>query len=265
MGADRIRAGPTVMTQQIPFLFTHDPDYDPDAFFVTAANQGAHHAVTRPGKWGAPALVLIGPPGSGKTHLVHSFLERVSQAKGAGAGEAILIPGGAAGEGAAAAALSARLGAAATALTTHAGAEPGGPRAVAIDDADRLTGEDRALFHLWNACRSAGVPLLLTATRPVEDWPTTLPDWRSRVMAAPRAVLLPPDDALLRAVMAKLFHDRQLLPDPSVIEALILRMTRSLHMGALLVARIDETAMAEQRRITRPFALRVLAEMAKDA
>ena len=69
----------------------------------------------------------------------------------------------------------------------------------AIDDADRM--EDEALFHAWNAAKSSGQPLLLTARTPPGEWRTALPDLRSRLAAMQLVELGEPDDALLEALL----------------------------------------------------------------
>ena len=53
--------------------------------------------------------------------------------------------------------------------------------------------------------------MLLTARRPVAGWPLGLPDLASRLRAAPAVAIGPPDDALLGALLVKLFADRQLV------------------------------------------------------
>jgi len=67
-----------------------------------------------------------------------------------------------------------------------------------------------------------------------------------------------PDDALLAAVLAKLFHDRQITPKPDVIPYLVARMERSFAAAATIVARLDAAALAEQRTVSRPLAAQLM-------
>ena len=60
------------------------------------------------------------------------------------------------------------------------------------------------------------------------DLEILLVDLRSRVRALPIAQIAPPDEALLRAVLVKLFSDRQLTVEPEVIGYLVVRMERSM-------------------------------------
>ena len=85
-----------------------------------------------------------------------------------------------------------------------------------------------------------------------------LPDLASRLKALPVAELEPPDDALLRGVLVKLFADRQLAVDEPVdllsdaAHAALARVARGL------VAEIDRLALEEKSAITRPLVARVL-------
>ena len=67
-----------------------------------------------------------------------------------------------------------------------------------------------------------------------------------------------PDDALLSAVLMKLFADRQLIPSPDTIPYLARRMERSFGAAEEVVAEIDATALARRRPITRGLAAQVL-------
>ena len=88
-----------------------------------------------------------------------------------------------------------------------------------------------------------------------------LPDLTSRLRALAVARLDPPDDALLRGVLVKLFADRQLAVEESVLSYLMLRMPRSLAAAGTLVAEIDRLALTEQAAVTRGLAARVLQQL----
>ncbi len=93
----------------------------------------------------------------------------------------------------------------------------------------------------------------------------TLPDLVSRLRSAPLAELDPPDDALLLAVIAKLFSDRQLAVEPDVVGYIARRIERSLAAASAAVAAIDSVALAEGRAIGKALAGRVLGATASDA
>ena len=103
-----------------------------------------------------------------------------------------------------------------------------------------------------------GGALLLTAQTPPRDWGLTLPDLISRMQAAPIARLEAPDDALLSAVLVKLFADRQVAVAANLIPYLVSRMSRSIGAARALVAALDARALAEGRAISRGLAGEVL-------
>jgi chromosomal replication initiation ATPase DnaA len=220
------------MAEQIAFDLPPRAALGREDFFVTPANARALAAIDGWRGWPGGKLALIGPAGSGKTHLAHVWADD--------AGAAILP----------AAALP---GADVDALARRG--------AVAVEDADtlpRTEAAERALLHLHNHLLAAGGRLLLTAARPPARWPVALPDLASRMQATPTAPLEPPDDALLSAVLVKLFADRQVIVGPHVIPYLVARMERSLAGAGALVAALDRRALARARAVTRALAAEYL-------
>lgn len=197
-------------------------------FFLSPANRTAFRQVTEAAAWPHGKLALIGPPGSGKSHLV-----RIWQAER----DALVL----------------------TAADIAGAALPAPGRAVAVEDADRLpaTGEE-ALFHLHNHVLSTGGRLLLTGRRPPAEWPIALPDLVSRMLATALARIGDPDDALLSALLTKLFADRQLSPGPGLLPYLVTRLERSYLAAQAMVAALDDQALAQGREISRALAREVL-------
>jgi chromosomal replication initiation ATPase DnaA len=66
---------------------------------------------------------------------------------------------------------------------------------------------------------------------------------------------------LLKAVLVKLFADRQLNVEPAVIEYLSPRMERSMAAADRVVGAIDGLALATHRKVTRPLAAEALASL----
>ena len=135
--------------------------------------------------------------------------------------------------------------------------------AVLVEDADVALGAEgeRRLFHLHNLIVEAGGRLLLTARTPPARWPIVLPDLASRLRAAPAVEILPPDEALIGAVLVKPFADRQIKVDAAVVSFLLARMERSFDMARRLAAELDAAALAEKRPVTVPLAARVLERL----
>ena len=127
-------------------------------------------------------------------------------------------------------------------------------RRCAVEDADRIRPADRgaaeeALFHLCNRL-AAGGSLLVTGREPPARWAIALPDLASRLGATAVARLDPPDDALLAAVLVKLFADRQLTVAPDLIRLLLGRMERSFAAAEAMVAALDRAGLARHRPVT---------------
>jgi chromosomal replication initiation ATPase DnaA len=129
--------------------------------------------------------------------------------------------------------------------------------ALLLEDAGPKTSEV-ALFHLINAAKEEDAFVLVTAREAPVAWGVGLKDLASRLRALPAVTLAEPEDGLLRAVLVKLFADRQLLVDADVVEYLARRMERSLDAARRLVAAIDREALETGRRLTRPLAAQVL-------
>lgn len=201
-------------------------------FFVSPANALALAALDGWQGWPGGKMLLLGPPGAGKTHLAQIWATETGAAQVAGDGLAEAdIPA---------------LAAAGRVVVEDAAAVAGNPLAEA------------ALFHLHNLIAQSGGALLLTAEAPPRDWGLALPDLMSRMQAAPVTRIEPPDDALLSAVLVKLFADRQLAVAPNLIPYLVARMPRSIGAARGLVAALDARALAEGRPITRALAAEIL-------
>ena len=70
--------------------------------------------------------------------------------------------------------------------------------------------------------------------------------------------LAAPDDAMLRAVLVKLFADRQLAVDDGLISFLMVRIERSFAAARSVVAELDREALRRQRPVTRALAGEIL-------
>lgn len=221
-------------TAQLALDLTLEPDYRPESFAVSEANAPALALVNRWPRWRLGHLVLSGPAGSGKTHITHMWRLRT----GASVVDRLNI--------------SRALG------SLQRGAS------VVIEDCDRGV-DEMGLFHLLNrAAGDAGVSVLMTARTPARSWQIALPDLASRLNAAEAAVLDEPDDALLRQVLEKLFRDRRTPLSPGILDYLLTRMERSVDFARLLVARLDNAALAGKSAVTRPLARDVLAGLSAD-
>ena len=208
-----------------------------DAFFVTPANALALAQIDAWPDWPARRMAVVGPGGAGKTHLAHVWAARAGAVVMAAGALPGFDPGGVAGD-------------AALVVEDVGRLDEFGP-----SDAARA---EEVLFHLCNRL-AAGGSLMVSGRAAPAFWPVRLPDLASRLQAAGVARLEAPDDALLAAVLVKLFADRQISVGPELIGYLLPRMDRSFAAAEALVADLDRAALARKRPITPRLAGEVLA------
>lgn len=204
------------------------PRFSADEFRASPSNAEALAWVNRTADWPGGRLALWGEAGCGKTHLLRIWAARAGGSLWHGAdlrGLPELPQGG-----------------------------------VALDDASAVM-DETAMFHLLNAAAEAGLPVLLASRLPPARWPVRLPDLASRLRAITAVEIGPPDDTLLRAVLARVLRDRGIrLPD-EVNDWLLSRLPRSAAAVIAAAARLDAASMEHRRTITVPLAREVLAEL----
>lgn len=213
--------------EQLSFELPSKPALERGDFFVSPANAIAVAMIDLWPNWPGNKLTLSGPAGSGKTHLVHVWAA-VSGAEIVSAKDLAQadIP----------------------ALAT---------RPVAVEDVPEIAqnaAAQTALFHLHNLLLAEGHSLLLTGARTPKHWGLSLPDLQSRMQGTQSAEMQAPDDALLAAVLTKLFSDRQINPPPDLISYLVKRMDRSFASARSLVEQLDQQSLAQRRKLNRALA-----------
>jgi chromosomal replication initiation ATPase DnaA len=217
------------LPRQLSLALGHRQSFDRADFLRGSGNETALARIDHWTDWPGRALALIGPQGSGKSHLTAIWAEAAGARVIAGhALEPASVP---------------------QALATGA---------LAIEDPDRCKLDEAALFHLLNLAREQSAYLLITARRLPATWPTRLPDLASRLRAVPVVTIEPPDDALFGAVLVKLFADRQLAVDERLIEFLMHRIERSVAAAQAAVAELDGEALRLKRPLSRALAAEVL-------
>jgi chromosomal replication initiation ATPase DnaA len=199
-------------------------------FLVSGSNAMAVRMLDGWRNWPQRKLLLIGPPGAGKTHLATIW---------AGEAGAAVVPAG-----------------------SLADADISALRqTVVVEDITVVVGHapsEQALFHLHNLVQAEGGTLLLTSDAAPSVRPFALPDLQSRIAATQPVRIDPPDDHLLAAVLAKHFADRQLAVSPALVPWLAQRIERSLDAARAAVAALDAAALSRGTAITRTLAAEVL-------
>jgi chromosomal replication initiation ATPase DnaA len=223
------------MARQLSFDLPVSVSRGADDFFVSPANADAFALIRQPESWPEGKLALIGPEGSGKSHLA-----RVWEASG----DVQLLE-------------AARIEATIPVPASGTG--------FVIEDMEHLPpAAEEAVFHLHNQLAETGGRLLLTSAVPPARWPIALPDLASRMQATAMIRLGDPDDRLLAAVLTKLFADRQLSPAPEIIATLVARIERSFSAAARVVEALDDLSLTEGRDINRPLVRALLDKMSSE-
>lgn len=200
--------------------------YRRDDLVVSDANRQTVRFLEAWPAWPGPVAIVAGPVGAGKTHLAKVWAEL--------SGAQFLQP------------------------RFEGEQEVPPPGHYIVEDIRQGGFSETWLFHLINTVRSGDHSLLLTSRRWPGDWGIALPDLRSRMKLAHLMELNEPDDALLTGVMMKLFADRQLPVDESVLSYLALRMERSLAAAQDVVALLDQLSLAEKKPVTKALASQAL-------
>jgi chromosomal replication initiation ATPase DnaA len=218
--------------RQLVFDLTPKPRFGAEDFLISASNEAAYAWIELWPNWPDQVLLLIGPRGAGKSHLgaIWAVLAK-----------ARVLP--------------------ASALQAIDPHELATGEALLIEDADQIGAAEAGLFHLLNLMRERGASLVLTARGSAATWGLQKADLLSRLRLAPSVELGAPDDALMRAVLVKLFVDRQLVVDTSLIDYAALRLDRSLDAARSFIAALDQEALSRGRRITRTMAADVLTKL----
>ncbi len=212
---------------QLTLALSHPASLAREDFMVGPCNAAALDAIERWPDWPGRTLALVGPRGSGKSHLAAIWAAR--------AGARMI---------------------AASALDEAAA--PAGSGAVLVEDAAAGAVNERALFHLLNIAREEQGSVLLTAESAPATWTLRLADLASRLRAVPVVTIGPPDDALFRTVLVKLFADRQLTVDEALLVYLERRVERSIVAAQAVVAALDREGLRQQRPVTRALAAELL-------
>ncbi len=218
-------AMPYIPPRQLALTLGHTESFAREDFLTGPSNQDALALVERWPDWPARTVLLLGPQDSGKSHLASIW----AQAAGARFAAARALQ-------------SADLP---TELATGA---------LVVEDLAEGQFDERALFHLLNLAREEDADLLITARSQPTMWQIKVLDLASRLRALPAVTLSPPDDALLRAVVVKLFADRQLAVEEGLISYLASRIERSFAAARAAVDALDREALRLKRPVTRALA-----------
>ncbi len=222
------------LSPQLPLLFPSDHEARLDTFVWEAAQEALRvHCLAASSAAGFHWL--WGRPGAGKTHL----LQGIARARQ----DALYLP--------------------ASRLLAY---EPSclqslqQGRLLLIDDVDLLAQPawEEPLFCLMQALLDGGGECWFSAALPPAKATFQLADLQSRLqLALVFEVQELGDEAKAAALVARAARRGIELRD-EVLQFILARNTRSMHDLALLLDRLDHSALAEQRRVTVPFVKSVM-------
>jgi chromosomal replication initiation ATPase DnaA len=217
--------------RQLTLALPHAESLTRDNFLEGPSNIAALALVDRWPDWPSRSVLLVGPEGSGKSHLATIWAAQAGarMIDANGLCEAVLPDALASG-------------------------------ALAIEDLAPGNFDERALFHLMNLARENSAYLLMTARAAPIGFAVTLPDLNSRLRAVPVVPIAAPDDRLFRALIVKFCADRQMSVDDSLIGFLERRIERSVVAARDVVALLDAESLRLGRPVTRALAAEVLRE-----
>lgn len=204
------------------------PRYDRASFVRADANDAAWRTGEAWISSSEPALVICGPSGAGKTHLARALAEG--------------------------------LGAVLRKAADFAAAA--GSDALTLID-DMPAENPHAFLAAFETGVAAGRRCMLVGEGHPSAWSRGLKDLRTRIEAAPRAVLADPDEALIRAVIAKSFRDRQINVAGNVVEYAVPRLPRTFAAARRFVAAADRAALEEKRKITTALVQKLLDNLSE--
>ena len=216
--------------RQLALALDHAESYAREDFLSGPCNAAALALIDSWPDWPSNAIALVGPEGSGKSHLASIW---------AAAAGARVISG--------------------RALSQNDLFPSLATGALVVEEAAAT--DERALFHLINLAREEDAFLLFTARTAPTIWPVVIADLASRLRAIPVVTLQPPDDALLHALIIKLAVDRQLNLEENTVSYLSTHIERSFAAARAAVIALDDEALRQGRSPTRALA----AEMFRDA
>lgn len=222
-----------VRPRQLALALPHAESLTRDNFMEGSANAQALALIDAWPDWPNRVMMLVGPEGSGKSHLASIW---ATEAGARSVAAHTLTPATVPGE-----------------LVTGA---------LVVDDLNQGSFDERALFHLLNLAREDEAYVLMTGRTLPSAFPVELRDLRSRLRAVSAVTLMPPDDQLFRALIVKFCADRQMVVDESIVSYLATRIERSYAAARQAVELLDGEALRQRRPVTRALAAEVLKDPA---
>ena len=231
------------MNEQLILSLSLKEALEKEDFFISPSNL---HSVTLMGNiehWSSGALLLVGPKGSGKTHLSLVW-SRENNAKQI--------------------ALESVIPEIERGLNYDS---------VCIEDLHLI--EDigihkkpiieEGIFHIINSIRSRGGKLLISSSKTPNTLALSLRDLVSRLQSFSNTRIREPDDSLVMALLLKYFNDRQIYIKHSILTYMATRIDRTYSAIYEFVKSLDHKSLVLNTKITRTLIDETLKEIKENA
>ena len=229
------------MNEQLVLGLTLKEALEKEDFFISSSNVEAVTLLDNTNRWGSEVLLLVGPKGSGKTHLSlvwckenkakHLKLETILQEMEKGLNHDI----------------------------------------VCVEDLDIIENAERqkkskieeGIFHLINSVGSRGGKLLISSSKMPNALSIGLKDLESRLQSFSKTNIKEPDDSLVMALLLKYFNDRQIYIKHSNLTYIATRINRTYSSIYDFVNYVDYKSLVLKAKLTRPLFDAALAQTEK--
>ena len=229
------------MNEQLVLGLNLKEALEKEDFFISSSNIEAVTLLDNTDRWGSGVLLLVGPKGSGKTHLSHVWckenkakyleLETILQEMEKGLNHDL----------------------------------------VCVEDIDIYENAERqkkskieeGIFHLINSVGSRGGKLLISSSKMPNALSIDLKDLESRLQSFSKTNIKEPDDSLVMALLLKYFNDRQIYIKHSSLAYIASRINRTYSSIYEFVNYVDHKSLVLKAKLTRPFIDTALAQTEK--
>ena len=229
------------MNEQLVLGLSLKEALEKEDFFISPSNLDAVTLLGNTDRWTSGVLLLVGPKGSGKTHLStvwskehkakHIKLETVLPEVEKGLNHDL----------------------------------------VCVEDIDIIEKAERhqkskmeeGIFHLINSIGSRGGKLLISSRKIPNALSIGLKDLESRLQSFSNTNIKEPDDSLVMALLLKYFNDRQISIKHSNLTYIADRIDRTYSSIYEFVNYLDHKSLVLNTKVTRAFIDAALSQMQK--
>jgi chromosomal replication initiation ATPase DnaA len=168
--------------------------------------------------------LLVGPPGSGKSHLIKIFMNSIET----------------------------RLSKIITLPSNNLFNEFEKNEFTIIEDIHNINIKfsEEDLLHAINISKETKRSLIMTSRIPISRFEIRLTDLRSRLESISVAIIEEPDDELMKSIILKMLRDRQLMVNPAIIEFLMKRLERTYLEINRTINLIDKHALEKGKKVS---------------